>query len=66
MDCCRETNIMKERHNDSDTEIVKIREGFVAWDRVEATTGGKIRLAERYSRFSVLSSPLLSFPHSQY
>lgn len=29
MDCSRETNIMKERHNDSDTEIVKNREGVL-------------------------------------
>lgn len=29
MESCRETNIMWERHNDSDTEIMKKREGMM-------------------------------------
>lgn len=55
MDGCRETNIMWKRHNDSDTEIMKKREGVL-----HGKEGKKTRIPGKIdNRFlsSLLSAP---------
>lgn len=65
MEGCRETNIMWERHNDSDTEIMKKREGVVheKSEGEEATRERKRGYQENRQQIPLLSSLLF---HSWY